>query len=293
MISMTWIPEFIRGAVWVYIAVWAGFTVAAWMVPKTLTRRGAALLLVTTAFGALPAYFALSIKQDNDEKRPIVEQRKAQYEAAMARFEERCKTAGEKVYRTVEDVEGVLLTNIRLNRTDADRHDPDWPNAGLPTEHGGEEYIRNFLYWEQHEDKRTQRGFVNYSPSAFPGYRFVDVVADGGGYQRVTLVKPLSNELKREIVTGKPARFAVGFTNFVDPEDRKLWVAGTKVTITDTFTNEVIAEKTWYSVEPGQGSKAGARTPWGFAKTCPFQPGWSGASTRFFVDQILKPKKGE
>ena len=59
MISMTWIPEFIPGMVWVFLAVWVGATAAAWMVPKTRAQRIKALLMVTVVFGALPAYLAL------------------------------------------------------------------------------------------------------------------------------------------------------------------------------------------------------------------------------------------
>ncbi len=70
------------------------------------------------------------------------------YEAAKAVFDERCKTAGEKVYRTVEDVEGVLLFNVPPRASDADRYDPNWPDAGFPQQYGGESYIANFLRWE-------------------------------------------------------------------------------------------------------------------------------------------------
>lgn len=294
MLQMTWIPEFIRGVVWVYIAVWVAATVAAWMVPKTLARRSVAMLLVTMAFGVLPAYFALSIKRHNDEQRPIVEPRKAQYEAAMARFEERCKTAGEKVYRTVEDVEGVLLTNIRPETKPGDRGDPNWPDAALPDEGRGDWYIRKFLFWEQRNAEDSSRGYLNEKLSPIPGYRFADVAQADGSFLRYRVQKPGEAELTHERVSTSRARYAVSFSNMVDAEDRKLWVAGTKVTITDTSTSQVLAEKTWYSVEPGQGSTAKARQPWGFAKSCPDTTGWIGrAPTRFFVDQILKPKKGE
>ncbi len=293
MISMTWIPEFIRGAVWVYIALWAGATVAALMLPKTTTRRVALLLLTTAVFAALPAYFALSIKQENDEQRPIVEQRKAQYEAAMARFEERCKTAGEKVYRTVEDVEGVLLMKVRPKKSPFVYADPNWPDAGMPDESSGDDYLRTFLNWEQRRDVKESRGYLNYSPSELPGYRFVDVIAERGSFQRIRLEKAESTNLIIEPLKSKPARYAISFENFVVPEDRRLWIAGTKVTIIDTSNIEILAEKTWYAFEPGQGNQEGARSPWAFAITCPVHVGRSNGQTRFFVDQILKPKKGE
>jgi hypothetical protein len=294
MISMTWIAEFIRGAVWIYLAVWSGATIAAWMVPKTLARRAVAMLLVTVAFGVLPSYLALSVKQEKAEQRPIVEQRKAQYEAAMARFEERCKTAGERVYRTVEDVEGVLLLKVRPETKPGDKSDPNWPDAALPNEGRADWYIRKFLLWEQRDAGDSSRGYLNEMPSPMPGYRFAEVAQVDGSFLRYRVQKPGDAELTHEKVSAPRARYAVSFANVVDAEDRKLWVAGTKVTVTDMATSEVLAEKTWYAVEPGQGSTASARSPWLRSQICPATIGWvERAPTRFFVDQILKPKKGE
>jgi hypothetical protein len=286
------IPEFIRGLEWAYLLLWGALLLLALWLPKSGKAKLAATLLVLALGIVLPAYLILGSKKRQEERQPIVEKEQAQFKAAMARFEERCKTAGEKIYRTVENVEGVFLLNVRSERKLGDRSDPNWPDAGLPHEPPGEEYLWTFLFWEQHEDKRNMRGYLNNSPSPLPGYRFVDIKTDIG-FQRVRLEKPDSTKLVFFQLNTKPSRYAVGFENFLDPEDRKLWVAGTKVTITDTATKEILAEKIWYSVEPGQGSTEGFRSPWGFAKTCPFHLGWSGGSTRFFVDQVLKPKKGE
>ena len=292
MISLTWIPELLRGAVWIYLLLWASMVALALWLPPTLGYKLATTVMALAVGGALPAYFALSIKRTNDEQRPIVEERKARYAAAMARFEERCKSAGEKVYRTVEDVEGVLLLNVRPRKTPSVYADAYWSDAAMPDESSGDDYVRMFLYWEQRNDDRVSRGYLNYSHSEFPGYRFVDVMAANGGFERVRLEKAESTKLISEALKSKPARYAISFENFIDPEDRKLWVAGTKVTITDTSNNEVLAEKTWYVVEPGQGNTSGFRSPWAFAKSCPAHLGRSNGQTRFFVDQVLKPKKG-
>jgi len=103
------------------------------------------------------------------------------------------------------------------------------------------------------------------------------------------------SDLVSEPVNGMTARYAVSFVNQVSPSDRSHWVAGTIITLTDTQTNEVIATRESYSFEPGLGSRAGGRQPWRFAVTCPANsrklPGVH--ITRFFVDQILKPKQAE
>ena len=220
-------------------------------------------------------------------------QSRSRLDASMALFHDRCKTAGERITRTVENVDGILLTNVRPKAEPLDLSAPNWPDAALPHESREDWYIRNFLFWEHHEDKRSARGYLNEQPSDLPGYRFVDVKSEDGKVNRYRLKKSERAELSRELVNGPHARYAVSFVNMIDPADRDKWVAGTKVLITDTATTEVIAEHTWFSIEPGQGNTAGFRTPWAFALTCPKQEGWGGGTTRFFVDQVLKPKREE
>ncbi len=218
------------------------------------------------------------------------------YAKAKALFDERCKTAGEKVYRAVENVEGVLLLNLRAGDIVGNRANPLWDDAALPNESGGDQYIRNFLYWE-HNVTNTTRGILNEQPmgasAGSRGYRFADVLQLDGSVIRYRLKQPGNSALVREPVKGQVARYAVGFVNQVKPEDRAQWVAGTTISIVDTQTNEVVARRESYSFEPGLGDTSGARSPWGFAETCPSWKGWDSARTRFFVDQVLKPTQEE
>ena len=209
------------------------------------------------------------------ERARIVDERKGRYEKAKALFDERCKTAGEKIYRIVDNVEGVLLLKVRPSAKDADFNDPYWPDAGLPQQFGGEDYIQSFIAWE-HQQRRPERGYLNSHPTdgekyvTLPGYTFVDVTEDDGAIYRYRFEKPPSSAMRKERLHGTPARYAVSFRNLVNHQgDRTHWVAGTTVMITDTQSKEVVAEKTWYSSEPGLGSRAGARTPWVSATTCP------------------------
>ncbi len=209
---------------------------------------------------------------------------------ASALFEERCKTAGEKVYKSVEGVEGVLLANIRVDDVAANRANPMWVNAALPNEHGGEWYVISFLGWEQRYGERP--GPVNLNPTPHPGYRYVDVAAQNGRFTRYALVEKETNVGKRWVLgpgvpQAQPTRFSVGFENMVLPDDRKHWVASTRLTVVDTENGELLGERTSYSFEPGLGSADGLRQPWGFAIGCPAFV--NGAQTRLFVEHILKP----
>jgi len=284
------------GIGFIFLAL-AGIGLALWLPKKWWGKLLAAL--VVGFLIAIPVRKAgKEMKEEAQEQQALEKDYKERYAKAKALFDERCKTAGEKVYRTVENVEGVLLLNVRGTDIARERTNPLWPDAALPDEHGGDQYIRHFLYWE-HESSSTSRGYLNPDPvkATSRGYRFVDLKQPDETVLRYRLKNPGnrdSAELVSERLNGKSSRYAIGFVNQVNPEDRAHWVAGTTITLTDTQTNEVIATRESYSFEPGLGSRAGDRQPWGFAVTCPRLVGWNERyPTRFFSDQVLKPTKGE
>lgn len=280
----------LRALGWLYLGLMALLVGAALWFPERWWQKLIGAIVVLMVFVG-PAYLR------NRERSQLIEEHKARYEKARAIFDERCKTAGEKIYKTVDDVEGVLLLNLRANDRTENEANPNWPDAGLPNEYSGDAYIDNFLAWEHHEDKRNPRGYLNQAPSDLPGYRYIDTEGKDGQILRYTLRRrsdPDYPRLAKTEIRSSPARYAVSFTNLINPSDRQHWVAGTTVTVTDTQTLEVLARATWYSFEPGLGSTAGGRQPWRFARSCPeLRGGQERAPTRFFVDQVLKPKKGE
>ncbi len=278
---------------WLYIFIGLiALTLAVWL-PTGKKSKLITTAIVVGIFSILPIQLLLRLA----ERREQTAEFKKRYDPAKALFDERCKGAGLKIYKTVEDVDGVLLLNIRQNDRPGANDDPLWPDAGLPYEAYGEGYIASFLEWEHdggHREK--QRGFLNTSSknAIARGYRFVDVQQTDGRVYRYRLKSRPNNQyhdIVKEPLKEKPARYLIDFTNVVDPEERKYWVAGTTIKITDTQTTELVAQLTVYAFEPGLGSQAGFRQPWRFSVTCPSDL-MSGNSTRFFVDQILKAKQG-
>ena len=284
MIEMTWIPEFIRGAVWIYIAAWVGFTLVAFVLPKTTSRRVSALLVVTVLFGALPTYLALSVKKHNDEQRPIVEQRNAQLKAAMARFDERCKTAGEKIYRTVEDVEGIVWMKWRSANSASDQfnlNDPYGHNCS------GDSCISALLV----DERMTEIEPGRWQPKHTRLYEYVDSTEPGSsGYSRYSKTA-FDAELKKSATAARSARYGVTWEDISTPEDRQLWIAGGKMQLLDLQTNQILAERIGYLVDKGQGNTSGFRSPWADAFTkdsaCPSVRDHNVS----FITRVLKPKK--
>ena len=133
---------------------------------------------------------------------------------------------------------------------------------------------------------------INPTPSDHPGYRYVDVVEGGVRWRYTHRKEPIPNTqhfhylLDRRKTDKQAPRYAVTYEDIVDPDDRKYWVAGSVVRVLDLTTNEALAEFKHYVFDRGQGSTAGARSPWLSTHACPRLSGDSGIQTRFFVDQV-------
>jgi len=227
--------------------------------------------------------------------------------AAMEAFNERCKTAGEKIYRTVEGVEGLFVLKPRpegINYGDQYRlTDP----YGL--DHTGLGYLESFL-----------RGF--YSKSTRPtmltpprnAYLYVDAIdaTDGLRYRYTGRIEePWQSDksflkgykrfvMDKSLTSAEPPRYGVTFDDISTSEDRKLWIAGSSLRVVDIKTGEVIAERIGYMVDLAQGDKAQGRSPWLYAadNSCPKFPGPHAFSsqpgqTEEFVEKVLKPIKGK
>ena len=75
-------------------------------------------------------------------------------------------------------------------------------------------------------------------------------------------------------------------------EERDVWIAGSSLRVIDLETNEVMAERIGYMMDPAQGNTSGGRAPWSYAtdNACPPFSGGQVQQTEDFVETILKPK---
>lgn len=284
--------DLVRGVGWI---LWGLIALGLWLAlskPKTMAGKviSTALVLAVPVVILGPAAYR------------SYEYRK-RYEVAKAHFEERCKTAGEKIYKTVEDVEGIRLLNVRADGLYGNEANQYWSGAGFPKESSGNEYIMKFLYYHHVPETNQSLHTLRANPGGLRGYRYLDV-EEGGQRIRYTLrteseyvtaAAPVKAHGKRSISDGPSPRYAIGYEDIHDPEGRAHWIAGNRVTVVDTATGELLGEFIQYSFEAGFGSRAGHRQPWAFARQCP-APSLGSTTTgriRFFVEKILKPKQGE
>jgi len=195
---------------------------------------------------------------------------------ARALFDERCAAVKERVYKTANDVEGILLLRIR-RRGDQDLGNLYWADAALPKEDSGRSYIGSFLYGKKQN-------------SSFSNGRFLYVdVKEGNQLMRYRLKNAESRDdfLEKDRSPPELARYAVSFVNHMNTNDREHGIAGTTVIIKDTWTEEIMAEKTWYSFAEYLAAKGVGS--WEHAKTCSQTHTYH--STRTFVEQVLQPPK--
>jgi len=271
------------------------------------TMRGLPLWvrLIPTAlvlsFFVLPAIWE-DYKEHLDEEKDW-----AEYREYRTVFDEHCKSAGETIYQTVQDVEGITLLKVWGDSPYNNSHTQgtkQWEFAGLPNEMGEEGYIESFLYWWVTSHINNEVFVSGYHPlvdkkrmdeykktrSVNMGYSFVDVLQHNGSYLRYRVTDD-EWQMSKETVN-KPARYAVTFDNPIIQEDRNRWIATTIVTILDTETNTILAKKQWYAFEETRGQRYLEPTQWLGAIVCPKTERGSH-EIRSFVQRVLIPKQEE
>ncbi len=237
------------------------------------------------------------------------------YAKAKALFEERCRTAGVVIHRTVQDVEGIELTKIRqpIPWGGKEYFDPMWPEAAMAAEYRGDDYINQFLMTESIDARDVKRRGSLVPPDFNPG--------SGGmrrGYRFVEVIDPATQQVSRAQFDSHPpganlwgkaprltpsstsaTQYALDFEDILDPADRQHWIAGTRLRILDKQSGEVIAQLTRYVWDSGFGARSTGRWPWqhaasrGPGQECPSLPGVVHSGSRFFVDTVLIPKQGD
>jgi len=230
---------------------------------------------------------------------------------AAEMFRERCQRAGEFIRRTVEEVDGIVLLTLRpkdINFSDQYRLDDPY---GFDVT--GDGYIESLLRGSRFSPSLPPR-----PEQAYSGYLYVEARDPDGAWYRYTgawkEVERVSSNLiggdgrrfranqfvlDKTRVSSAQATYGITFEDISTKEERDHWIAGSSLRIIDLKTNEVIAERIGYMVDPGQGATGGGRSPWILASryACPaFPPTPSGPAIQLhqtlrFAEKVLHPTK--
>lgn len=282
------------GVVYIVICL-AALLLALW-----LPKRGWSKLIAVSVVVVLALILPLQATKETARNQVKVDDVKVRYDKAKELFEERCKTAGEKIYRTIQDVISVELIDTRGKFAVSNFADPNWKYAGFPGESSGSQYIAEFLFYHKPREGLYTRS-LGWNPVGLRGYRTVAIVEDGQISQYKLLEPenylnkpdPLQAYARKEIGKAGQIRFAIQYEDISTPEDRANWVAGGRVSVIDRKDNSVLGEFIRYAFEPGLGNTRGDRSPWAFAKQCPITNyGLADGHIRSFIEQVLIPKQG-
>lgn len=251
--------------------------------------------------------FAQSIKIPN----PVPED--SGYKAGMTTkeyFEHLCKTeAGEFIFKTVEDVDGIMQMRSRVMATDDEMmhlyalEDPYNAYQTL----SAESYV-NPRYADAVKTKDIKkRAYKLYKPDQ--NYKFLENPipatlrnpTDSAKYLRYT--RPNTDKLifendqymyprdqqpplLEERVKELKSRYGFTWRGIARPHDRELGIAGGEVIILDLQTNEVVAVRRGYAASGGKTLDTVAGIWWLSAAKCPVSmPG----DEHLFIHKVLKP----
>ena len=299
------------GLLLLLIIIWR--LVAASSKPGHALRNNVIATIIT--LGGLWAWFYLPMMIDEHKSAKAAEAHRAAYYRSKRIFDKLCESAGERVYHTAENVEGITLLKI-WNDNDH-RHMTTmglnlWEYGGVPWQSFGKNYIEEFLAWRlikvrndldgQYPDDYRE-GTLNayyYTPQELDeryrlwrGYRFVDVKETDGQYQRYTYRNPYDTtffKLDSTPIT-TPSRYTVTFTDPFDQTERENWIGHTRATITDSQTNTIMATKDWYSIDPEQGRNSASYDA-ERAEACPGRTGGI-SQIQHFTQSVLIPKQND
>ena len=292
-----------------------------WTVVYHVSQPGKRLRnnLIATPLALLAAFAWAYIASSDDrarqrEMQAKAEARQKEYLESKAIFEERCKNAGEKIYQTAENVEGITLLNVPKESPQGARNDPMWEGAVFSWGSSEKEYVREFLFWEIRDDdspgfltsvdprpsaRETQIKLWGYPTNmskhkkAYRGYRYADVQQKDNRFLRYRFPDDKDRKNTDTLLVQpieRPSRYALEYKPIVDPADRKHWVAGVTVNVYDLQTHTLMATKTWYALNPSQGH-AYQTWEWSRVEACPDEKVIQ--YVRFFVNRVIQPKQGD
>ena len=223
------------------------------------------------------------LKRDQQKAAEKEAEWRKRYEPAKARFDQLCQNAGEKIYRTADNVDGILLLKVRGEGEKYQdsfynpRKDQMWEDAAVESESKRERYIEEFLL---------------RSNLSFPRYIYADVLQKDNSIIRYSIYKVNQEWVEDKQLNPHPrARYAVTYENDISWENRKHWIAGTTIKIIDTQTNELMAEKTMYAFVPELGYSKFEQNPnpWGRGMRCPSGESEFEQRTVTFAIKVLIP----
>ena len=280
MLELTGIAPFFELVSWAYWVLGGFFVWFAWRAIADRRRRIVVVSAIAIAFSILPA---LSWWHTHE--------RKAYAAAARAYYEQLCvEKAGIKIYRKVSGVKSVVVLKPLPPSTDEDNFNQYW--YGDPYSGPASEFRQRATY-----SSLVSKDAPNGDKAVGDAFEAIEVKAGGemkgaGPYFRIFHVRG-ARDVSVEPLLQPISRFGVEWEDISTSEDRRYWVAGSRLRVFDLVDRSVVAERIGFLIEGGLGSRAGGRRPWLTGHkpttTCPIAHDFSD---RQFLVRVLDPLGG-
>lgn len=295
-----------------YVALCLIAILVALVKPRTWQRKVLAGLVVAALASILP----INGYEDYRRTKGAEAEFRLKQLKAVNLFKRRCAIAGERRRQVVDNVQGIVWMKWRS-------HDINFGNQfALDDPFGkdcwGEGCIRDLLR------PTNVNSYVELVEKFKDGYQFVETIdpEDGVRYRYTAVIKPLEGNreeykdnsrrtgygserqdafvaLIRTPIAEFTSRYGVTWDDISTREDRENWIAGGALKVIDFQSEEVIAVRAGFMVDPGVGSTAGFRKPWLFAErhSCPElvddagNPTRAGFTRRFVFSVLHFPKQ--
>ena len=275
MLELTGMGSVLRGLGVLYWLVALACLIAAFKLPRTVVAKGAAVAIVIALFSYLPVTGYIESQK-----------RQAYQREAWAYFKNKCATeAGEKIYKTFSGVKSVVVVKPLPPATDSDMYDQYWY---------GDPYSAPAHSRRGYMEAGTLLGpspLSNFPTAGFDFVEFRKSATTGDRFIRLFKSAIDLRDTLEQAIDKATSRFAISWQDISTKEDRAFWVAGSRLSIVDLHSNQVVAERTGFLIESGFGSTAGQRRPWltsrGSATTCPSLVNGT-FDDRVFVLKVLK-----
>lgn len=297
---------------WLYWLLAAGALWWALSGPSPWKTKLLRALPVALVLGLLPGKMAWESYQAHQR-----------FDAATVHFEMRCKSAGEKIRRTVDNVDAVVWMKWRDTRDVKDDYDQFKLFDPYGSDCEAEECIAQLLRLERtdgrfEQEVKRRTGRFRYVESVDPRdgqrYRYIGAMVPRPQwtpeamekYRRET-GKEITDDIywfgiERTAIDKFSVRYGITWDDISTREDRDHWIAGGSIKVIDLQTNEVIAERVGYMMDRALGSTAGFRAPWSMAvnQACPEFPRVgptdphrirSRRETVDFIRRVVQPTK--
>ena len=219
-----------------------GLVVCSWLLWKSKRPRAAAMAALIFFGGSPTLYGYLYLKESSAQ---------TSFEEDVAYVKELCaKSGGDKIYKTVDDVEGVFQMRAR-NPDPEDQYrdqfgmeDPwgsaqdDGDDPGIPVGYSNKSY----RYLEMQPEYGKQGPPFRRKVGVDTGRKVSDRTPNAVPERRNDPIW----EHQIFLVTKLRSRYGYITEDLSTPEMRKRWIAGGRIKIIDLQTNEVLAERVGY-----------------------------------------------